>query len=177
MKYSHSFRDIPVSHFNGGEEYDRLARSAAVHDPILLRGMLLDVMRKTHGHNLRIDIELESNFVGEQGYLLDDADVEATVIKPLRHANLSLHPWFDVYEDENGATHFVKPRMLRAPDAPPAREEKQFRTIHVRATTENICSVIHARIASEFVLPKDCEITVRVWETADIYAEQKWGLL
>lgn len=116
--------------------------------------------KNIHGHSYRLIIEFEGE-LDEQGMVIDFYDVEkilAPIIDELDHA-------FMVKDDDNLTLEFLE------------KLNSKKVVVGFFTTVENICKYISDKIIKSN-LPKNIKlITVRVYETAEDYAEEKVNLL
>ena len=115
--------------------------------------------KNIHGHSYRMIIEFEGE-LDEQGMVIDFYDVEkkiAPIIDELDHA-------FMVKDDDVIALDFLE------------KLNSKKNVVSFESTVENICKYISDQIIKSN-LPKNIQyITVRVYETAEDYAEEKVSL-
>lgn len=115
--------------------------------------------KNIHGHSYRMIIEFEGE-LDEQGMVIDFYDVEkiiAPIIDELDHA-------FMVKDDDVIALDFLE------------KLNSKKIVVSFESTVENICKYISDQIIKSN-LPKNIQyITVRVYETAEDYAEEKVSL-
>lgn len=116
--------------------------------------------KNIHGHSYRLIIEFEGE-LDEQGMVIDFYNVEkilTPIIDELDHA-------FMVKDDDNLTLEFLE------------RLNSKKVVVGFFTTVENICKYISDKIIKSN-LPKNINlITVRVYETAEDYAEEKVNLL
>jgi len=116
--------------------------------------------KNIHGHSYRMIIEFEGE-LDEQGMVIDFYNVEkilTPIIDELDHA-------FMVKDDDNLTLEFLE------------RLNSKKVVVGFFTTVENICKYISDKIIKSN-LPKNINlITVRVYETAEDYAEEKVNLL
>jgi len=112
--------------------------------------------KNIHGHSYKMIVELEGE-LDEQGMVIDFYDVEkkiAPIIDELDHA-------FMVKDDDVIALDFLE------------KLNSKKIVVGFESTVENICKYISDQIIKSN-LPKNIKlITVRVYETAEDYAEEK----
>ena len=110
--------------------------------------------KNIHGHSYKMIIELEGE-VGESGMVMDYYDVKkilGLVIEKLDHA-------FMVCKEDKEIISFLK------------KMKSKIVIVEFQSTVENICSYFLDEI-KKISLPKNIEkISVRIYETADDYAE------
>ena len=115
--------------------------------------------KNIHGHSYKIIVEFEGE-LDEQGMVIDFYDVEkiiAPIIDELDHA-------FMVKDDDVIALDFLE------------KLNSKNIVVSFESTVENICKYISDQIIKSN-LPKNIQyITVRVYETAEDYAEEKVSL-
>lgn len=115
--------------------------------------------KNIHGHSYKMIVEFEGE-LDEQGMVIDFYDVEkkiAPIIDELDHA-------FMVKDDDMIALDFLE------------KLNSKKNVVSFESTVENICKYISDQIIKSN-LPKNIQyITVRVYETAEDYAEEKVGL-
>ena len=115
--------------------------------------------KNIHGHSYKMIVEFEGE-LDEQGMVIDFYDVEkiiAPIIDELDHA-------FMVKDDDVIALDFLE------------KLNSKKIVVSFESTVENICKYISDQIIKSN-LPKNIQfITVRVYETAEDYAEEKVSL-
>ena len=115
--------------------------------------------KNIHGHSYKMIVEFEGE-LDEQGMVIDFYDVEkkiAPIIDELDHA-------FMVKDDDVIALNFLE------------KLNSKKIVVSFESTVENICKYISDQIIKSN-LPKNIQyITVRVYETAEDYAEEKVSL-
>ena len=115
--------------------------------------------KNIHGHSYKMIVEFEGE-LDEQGMVIDFYDVEkkiAPIIDELDHA-------FMVKDDDVIALDFLE------------KLNSKKIVVSFESTVENICKYISDQIIKGN-LPKNIQyITVRVYETAEDYAEEKVSL-
>ena len=115
--------------------------------------------KNIHGHSYKMIVELEGE-LDEQGMVIDFYDVEkkiAPIIDELDHS-------FMVKDDDVIALDFLE------------KLNSKKNVVSFESTVENICKYISDQIIKSN-LPKNIQyITIRVYETAEDYAEEKVSL-
>ena len=115
--------------------------------------------KNIHGHSYKMIVEFEGE-LDEQGMVIDYYDVEkiiAPIIDELDHA-------FMVKDDDVIALDFLE------------KLNSKKIVVSFESTVENICKYISDQIIKSN-LPKNIQyITIRVYETAEDYAEEKVSL-
>lgn len=85
---------LQACHFNGAEQYERLAVSKDDSRPAAERlAALQDCLRDSHGHNFEIEIECSVRHLDAQRFVVEDEKLVALVLK-WDNTNLSVHPDF-----------------------------------------------------------------------------------
>jgi 6-pyruvoyltetrahydropterin/6-carboxytetrahydropterin synthase len=111
--------------------------------------------KNIHGHSYKMIIELEGE-VGESGMVMDYYDVKkilGLVIEKLDHA-------FMVCKEDKEIISFLK------------KMKSKIVIVEFQSTVENICSYFLDEI-KKISLPKNIKkVSVRIYETADDYAEE-----
>ena len=112
--------------------------------------------KNIHGHSYRMIIEFEGD-LDEQGMVIDFYNVEnilAPIIDELDHA-------FMVKDDDNLTLEFLE------------KLNSKKVVVDFFTTVENICKYISDKIIKSNLSKKIKFITVRVYETAEDYAEER----
>ena len=112
--------------------------------------------KNIHGHSYKMIIELEGE-VAESGMVMDYYDVKKIVepiIEKLDHA-------FMVYKEDKEIISFLE------------KMKSKMVVVEFQSTVENICSYLLNEI-KKIRLPENIEkVTLRIYETADDYAEEE----
>ncbi len=112
--------------------------------------------KNIHGHSYKMIIGLEGE-VAESGMVMDYYDVKKIVepvIEKLDHA-------FMVYKEDKEIISFLE------------KMKSKMVVVEFQSTVENICSYLLNEI-KKISLPENIEkVTLRIYETADDYAEEE----
>lgn len=112
--------------------------------------------KNIHGHSYKMIVELEGD-LNEQGMIIDFYDLEKIInplVEELDHA-------FMVNENDNIIMKFLD------------KMKSKKVVIDFDSTVENICTYISKRIVKGNLPGNVKSVSVRVYETADTYAEVK----
>jgi len=113
-----------------------------------------DLCRNLHGHSYKMRVELEGE-IAENSMLMDYYDltqIVSPIIEPFDHAFL--------IEETDNILNFL--------------QENNFRIVVVPfvSTAENLCKFFAGEIKNKLTQYKNIKhITVRIYETTDVYAE------
>ena len=112
--------------------------------------------KNIHGHSYKMIVELEGEVV-ESGMVMDYYDVKKMVepvVEKLDHA-------FMVYKEDEEIISFLE------------KLKSKMVVVEFQSTVENICKYFLSEI-KKFRFPQNVEkVSVRIYETADDYAEEE----
>jgi len=118
-----------------------------------------DKCKNIHGHSYKMIIELQGE-VDESGMVMDYYEVKKIInpiIEKLDHA-------FMVYKEDKEIISFLK------------KMKSKMVVVEFQSTVENICKYFLSEIM-KISLPKNIKrVSVRIYETADDYAEESINL-
>lgn len=112
--------------------------------------------KNIHGHSYKMIVELEGD-LNEQGMIIDFYDLEKIInplVEELDHA-------FMVNKNDKVVMEFLE------------KMNSKKVAVDFDSTVENICTYISRRVVTGNLPSNIKNITVRVYETADAYAEVK----
>ncbi len=92
MIYARKFT-IESCHFNDSRAYAEYAKALGSRDGRIDVGHMRDLLESCHGHTFLVDIVIENGEVDDNGFIVDDQNLERLVNKYNR-TNLSVHPAF-----------------------------------------------------------------------------------
>ena len=115
--------------------------------------------KNIHGHSYKMIVELEGD-LNEQGMIIDFYELEKIInplVEELDHA-------FMVNKDDKVVMEFLE------------KMNSKKVIVDFESTVENICTYISERIIKGNLPKNVISVSVRVYETADAYAEVKTNL-
>lgn len=100
LRYNRSFI-LQASHFNGAETYELADKLLRGKEKTITPHDVLRLLRDCHGHNFKVELQLEGEARLDQLWLLPDELLE-TIVNRYNRTNLSVHP--DFYELDKRVT-------------------------------------------------------------------------